>query len=210
MLAFVLGELVGFIPPAVVGATLGAAGASDAAMVLGLAAAGALEGAALGFTQSRVLARYLPALDGRAWIWATAGAAAVAWAVGMGGPVLFSSGIPLWVAFAAMIPAWTLALLAMGVAQWWVMRRVLPRCARWIPITAGAWLVGVMIPVAAISLMPDGTPAWAMVVVAVTAAIAMGVTVGALTGGALMALIRRSASMGDSRTHTNPSEDPVP
>lgn len=191
--AFVLGELVGFIPPAVVGTALGSAGAGDAGMVLGLAAAGALEGAAIGFTGSRVLARYLPDLDGRAWILATAGAAAFAWAVGMSGPALFSSGIPMWLGLAVMVPAWIAALLAMGVAQWLVLRRVLARCARWVPVTAGAWLLGVMIPVAAISLTPEGTPAWAMVVIAVSAAIAMGITVGVLTGGVLAGLIRRSA-----------------
>jgi hypothetical protein len=194
--AFVLGELVGFIPPAMVGTALGRAGAGDAALVLGLALAGALEGAAIGFTGSRVLARYLPDVDDRAWIIATSAAAAFAWAVGMGGPALLTSGIPVWLGLVVMVPAWIAALLAMGVAQWLVLRRVLARCVRWIPATAGAWLVGVMIPVAAISLTPEGTPAWAMVAIAVTAAIAMGITVGVLTGGVLVGLIRRHVHAG--------------
>ena len=192
--ACVLGELVGFLPPAVVGTALGSAGASDPVMVVGLAAAGALEGAALGYAQSRVLDRHLPALDGTAWVLATAGAAAFAWAVGMGGPALFDSGLPVGLVLAVMVPAWLAALLAMGAAQWWVLRQVLPRSARWIPVTAGAWLLGVLIPVAAISLTPDGAPAWARVAIAVAAAVGMGVTVGVLTGGALMGLIRRSGS----------------
>jgi hypothetical protein len=46
ILAFVFGELVGFIPPAVVGATLGAAAASAAAVAMGVTVA-ALTGGAL-------------------------------------------------------------------------------------------------------------------------------------------------------------------
>jgi hypothetical protein len=55
ILAFRWGELLGFVP-AVVGATLGLAGAPDASMVAALTAAGALEGAVLGVVQGRVSA----------------------------------------------------------------------------------------------------------------------------------------------------------
>ncbi len=192
--AFVIGELVGFIPPAVTGALLAGAGIDGFPLVLGLTVAGSLEGAALGFAQSRVLSRHVPPLDGGRWIAWTAAAAAFAWFAGMSGPALFESeALTMPVAFAVMVPVWICALLGMGFGQWLVLRRSVPRSVRWIPITAGAWLVGVMIPVAALSLLPDNSPAWAMVSVAVAAAVAMGVTVGALTGGTLVRLIRRSA-----------------
>ena len=199
--AFLLGELVGFIPPAVVGTTLGSAGASDAAMVTGLTLAGSLEGAAIGYAQSRVLARYVPALDGRAWIRATAVAAAFAWFVGMSGPALFSAEVlPVGLVLAIMIPAWTCGLLAMGYLQWRVLRTCIPGSARWVPVTAGAWLIGVMIPVAALSVVPNGSAPWVMVTVAIIAAVAMGVAVGALTGGTLAGLVRRDVRAGTLTT----------
>lgn len=191
--AFVVGELVGFIPPALVGTALGVAGAGDAALIAGLTAAGALEGAALGYTQSRVLARYLPSLDGRAWVVGTSAGAAFAWFVGMSGPAVFAVGVPVWLALLVMVPAWLTGLLAMGAAQWLVLRRAVPRCRRWVPLTAAAWLVGVMIPVAAISLTPDAAPVPARAAVAVAAAVAMGATVGLLTAGVLRGLIRQRA-----------------
>jgi hypothetical protein len=61
--AFVAGELIGFVPPALTGAALGAAGSPDLVLVGGLTAAGLLEGAALGVTQARVLAQFAPAVD---------------------------------------------------------------------------------------------------------------------------------------------------
>lgn len=194
--AFVVGEMVGFIPPAVAGTVLAARQAGDGAMVVGLTVAGALEGAALGMTQSRVLRRYVPALDGPRWVVLTAAAAAFAWFVGMSGPVLLGSDrIPIWAGLAVMVPAWASALLGMGFGQWLVLRRAIPRSARWIPVTAGAWLLGVLIPVAAVSLTPDATPAWARVAVAVASAVAMGVTVGMLTGGTLAGLIRARTTL---------------
>ncbi len=79
----------------------------------------------------------------------------------------------------------------MGWAQWLVLRRVVPRSGRWVPVTSGAWLLGVMIPVVALSAAPNGWPGWAHVVVGVSAAVAMGLTVGALTGRTLQRLLDR-------------------
>jgi hypothetical protein len=50
-----LGELVGFIAPALAGAATYAADAAGLVQLVALAAAGSIEGAALGFAQSRVL-----------------------------------------------------------------------------------------------------------------------------------------------------------
>jgi hypothetical protein len=192
-LAFLVGELVGFVPPAVTGAALAGAGAPDGVLVAGLTLAGSVEGAVLGVFQARVLARYAPMLDGRAWVGATATAAGFAWLVGMGGGALMGSDVvpaPLLLAF--LVPAWAAALLAMGFAQWLCLRRVVPDAGRWVWVTAGAWLIGVMIPVAALSAAPNGWPAWLRAVVGVVAAVAMGVTVGAITGGTLERLLRAS------------------
>jgi len=191
-LAFVLGELVGFVPPAVTGATLGAIGVSDAVLVAGLTVAGMFEGAALGFAQSRVFARHAPGVDRRAWIGATTAAAGFAWLIGMGGGSLMGSELaPPGVLALVLVPAWTAALLAMGWAQWLVLRRTVPRSGRWIWVTSGAWLLGVMIPVVALSATPDPSPGWVRGVIAVLAAVAMGLTVGTLTGRTLERLLHR-------------------
>lgn len=189
-LAFVVGELVGFVPPAVTGATLAAIGAPDAALVLGLTLAGSLEGAAIGVTGSRVLARYAPKVDGRRWVSATAAAAAFAWLVGMGGGALMGADVaPPALLLVVLVPAWCAALCAMGAAQWLVLREVVPRSSRWVWVNAGAWLVGVMIPVVALSAAPNGWPGWAHAVVGVAAAVLMGLTVGSLTGRTLQRLL---------------------
>lgn len=53
--------------------------------------------------------------------------------------------------------------------------------------------VGVLIPVTALSVVPNGWPLAAHVVMAIASAVAMGATVGALTGRTLRQLDDRSA-----------------
>ena len=189
--AFVAGELVGFIPPAVTGAVLGSLGVGDVALVAGLVLAGVLEGAAIGAAQAWVLRGVLPALPFGHWVLATALGATLAWLAGMGGVALVQAvGPAAWVVVG---PAMVVGLFAMGTLQWLVLRRHVPRSGRWVPVTSGAWLLGVMIPVAALSLAPDSWPPAALMVLGVLAAVAMGATVGLLTGGTLVRLLRRAA-----------------
>ena len=181
--AFVVGEMVGFVPPAVCGATLAAIGASDVVLVVGLTLAGLLEGMAIGVAQARVLARYAPAINGRDWVTATMAGAGFAWFVGMGGGALMGGDVaPPVVVAALLVPAWCAALLSMGYLQSRVMRRTVPRSGRWVWVTAGAWLLGVMIPIVVLTTAPNGWPGWAHVMVGVIGAMAMGLTVGALVG----------------------------
>ena len=83
-------------------------------------------------------------------------AAALAWLAGMGG----SAAVQAWgpVALVVVGPAMVAGLLAMGVLQWLVLRRHVPGSGRWVPVTSAAWLVGVLIPVAALSAVPNGWP----------------------------------------------------
>jgi hypothetical protein len=118
------------------------------------------KGALLGVAQVRVLERDAPAIDGQAWVVATAAAAGFAWFVGMGGSALAGSDIaPAGVLLGVLAPAWATALLSMGYAQWLVLRRAVPRSGRWIWVTSGAWLLGVTIPVVALSASPTAGPA---------------------------------------------------
>ena len=191
--ATAVGELVGFIPPAVTGATLAALGASDPVLVIGLTLAGMAEGAVLGVAQAKVLSGYRPAVDDRAWVRATALAAGLAWFVGMGGGAVMGTDPPPLV-LVLLVPAWAAGLLAMGYAQWRVLRPTIPRSGRWVGVTAGAWLVGVMIPVAVLSAAPNAWPGWAHAVAGVLAAVAMGVTVGALTAPTMARLLSSVAA----------------
>jgi len=189
--AFVLGELVGFVPPALTGAGLANAGVTDPVLVSGLVVAGAAEGAILGFAQGRVLTAALPGPITSRWVVATALGAAVAWLAGMGGSALIQawgvSVVPL------VVPGFVIGLCAMGFLQWCVLRPHLSRCLVWVPVTAGSWLVGVLIPVAALSLVPNSWPLLSHVSVGVAAAVAMGATVGAISGGTLDRLLARAA-----------------
>lgn len=188
-LAVALGELVGFVPPAVTGASLAALGAPDVALVLGLTLAGALEGLSVGVAQASVLRRHAAGVDGRRWIRATVVGAAFAWFVGMGGGALMGSSVAPALLLVVMVPAWIAALLAMGFLQWRVLRHTVPRSGRWVPVNAGAWLLGVMIVVVALSAAPNSWPGAVHAVIGVAAAVAMGLTVGALTARTLADLL---------------------
>ena len=145
--------------------------------------------------QQRVLARDAPAVEGRAWVAATVAAAGFAWFVGMGGAAVMGAGIePAWAPAALLVPAWVAALLSMGYGQWVVLRRAVPRSSRWVAVTAGAWLLGVMIPITALSIVPNDWSPLAFFVVGVASAVAMGLTVGAVTGGTLERLLATQPS----------------
>lgn len=191
--AFVVGELVGFVAPAVTGAALAAADAPDVALVVGLTVAGVVEGLCLGVAQAHVLARDVPGVERGQWIRGTAAGAGLAWFVGMGGGALMGSEIaPPGVLLMLLVPAWTMGLLAMGALQWLVLRRVVPRSGRWVWVSAGAWLVGVMIPVAALSAAPNSWPPAVHAVIGVGAAVVMGCTVGLITGATMQRLVEQA------------------
>ncbi|MBY5161192.1 hypothetical protein [Salsipaludibacter albus] len=190
VVALSVGEAIGFVPPALAGATLATAGVADSWLVVGLTVAGVVEGVAIGVFGARVLARHLPDVDRVDWVVATALAAGLAWFLGMGGSaVLGAADDHAALVLVAVVPAWFAGLLAMGYAQWLVLRRVVARASRWIWVSAGAWLVGVAIPVTALSVVPNDWPAAGHLAVGVVSAVAMGATVAVLTGATLVRLV---------------------
>ena len=198
--ACLLGELAGFVPPAVTGAALGALGAPDLIMVAALTVAGAAEGAVLGTFQGRVVARAIPAVAARRWARVTAVAAACAWIVGMSAsPLVSATGPP---ALILVAPAAVAALWSMGGLQARVLGDAVDDTHHWPAVTALAWMVGVTIPVVALSSLPSGTPAVLAVLVAVAAAVAMGTTVGAVTGQTLQAIV---TTAGDRHGMSGPT-----
>ncbi|MBJ8347028.1 hypothetical protein JGU72_20350 [Antrihabitans sp. YC2-6] len=139
-----LAETIGFAVPAIVGVSTAAS--SPAVALPALVAAGAVEGAILGWGQASVLRRTLPGLSKTRWISATAAAAAFAYVLGMA-PSTWASGITRWPGVATIATMSILGvaiLLSVGTAQWFALRAHVANASRWIPLTAVAWLVGLV------------------------------------------------------------------
>lgn len=103
------GECAGFAIPAVAGAV-----ARDAPLELLLTlilAAGAAEGAVLGWSQSRVLRRVIGGFSGVQWIGRTSVAAMVAWLIGVIGVIGVLGGVLMAAAMAAVTGAGLVRLL---------------------------------------------------------------------------------------------------
>jgi hypothetical protein len=97
-------------------------------------------GALLGWTQAIVLRQVVTSLDTDSWIRATVLGAMLTYAMGMLPSLLFPLPVPAMIATAAI--AGMVLLCSIGAAQWRVLRRHRPDSAWWIPVTAGAWLLG--------------------------------------------------------------------
>ena len=124
--AVTAGEFVGFAVPAVVGAMV--ADRSAWVTLPALVAAGCAEGTIVGWSQARVLRTALPALSMRRWILGTAGAAAVAWLLGLL-PSVSRDWWSTWPTSAVLFTAAVLVsllLCSVGVGQWLELRRHLP------------------------------------------------------------------------------------
>jgi hypothetical protein len=156
-------------------------------------AAGSVEGAVLGYAQWRALRLALPAVGWREWMGATAMAAALAWALGMLPNTLMDAA---GVGAGGMIAAWVIVapaiLLSIGVAQWLVLRRHLPRAALWVPANIVGWILGLAPTFIGPALASETTPVWMLAAIAVASGLAMGCIVGGVTGWALLRLLRNA------------------
>jgi hypothetical protein len=189
VLATTIGEVVGFAVPAAVGAL--ALRLPDAMLFALIVPAGMIEGAVLAGAQWRVLRSVVPGISGQRWVLATALAAGLAYVIGMTLANLRElAAVPPAVLIGAMVLLGLLFLLSLGGAQWLVLRRHLPRAGWWVVANAVAWPLGVAVPVIALSLLPDGAPALAWAATGIVSGLLMGVVVGAITGLALVWLVR--------------------
>lgn len=184
------GEVVGFCVPATIGALT--VHASAAVVLATIVAAGAVEGMVLGAAQASVLRRAVSGVAARAWVAATAGAAAVAYAIGMLPSTLAGLGVDLspslWFTIGPVLGV--ALLLSIGTAQWLVLRRVLPRFARWIGVTAAAWTVGLAVFLGfAMPLWHPGQPASTVIGIGVVGGLLMAATTSAITGEGLRRLL---------------------
>lgn len=189
------GEVAGFTAPAV----LGAVSASWSALpgLLVMVAAGVVEGAVLGWAQSRALVRVLPRLRARRFVAGTAAGAAIAYAVGMAPSRLAGTVDPPVAVLVVGGTVGALVLLAsIGIGQWWELRHCLPHSGSWVLTTAGAWAVGLAAFMAvAMPLWHEGQSVAQVAVVGLLGALVMAATVAALTGLALIRLLARPESI---------------
>ena len=192
-----MGELAGFCVPALVGGLLREA---PPLLVLGaMVLAGSVEGAILGWSQSRVLRRRLLGFNEARWVGATAVAAAAAWFVGML-PSTFHEQWSTWPTLLTVlvaIPWAALLLTSIGLGQWRELRRHVPRAARWVLITAAGWGAGLIVFTAvATPLWQPGQDTALIVAIGIGAGGLMAVTMALLTGWGMRHLIHPSRRPG--------------
>ena len=191
LLAVFLGETLGFFVP-VLAYVLGGDGLPAGLRLAAFALAGAGEGAVLGVAQSRVLAGVLPGLSTRAWVGRTALAAALAWVLGMAPSAVDGwTDWPVAVRLVLAVLGGSALLLSIGVAQWTVLRRLVPAAARWIGWTALAWLAGLAVFMAvATPLWQPGQAVWLIALIGALAGALMALTMAAVTGRGVVLLVR--------------------
>lgn len=185
-----LGEALGFLAPAAAGAA-----SVDLPVVAGVPlvlAAGAVEGAVLGWSQALVLSRAVPGLARARWVVLTSAAAVAAYVLGYAMTAAGGSGAG-WLAIAGATVAGALLLLTLGGAQWLELRRHLPGAARWIGWTALGWLVALG------AFLAIATPLWhagqdpaTVVAIGAGAGIVMAFVQSAVTGGGLLRMLARA------------------
>ncbi|MEO6083827.1 MAG: hypothetical protein ABIQ18_12070 [Umezawaea sp.] len=185
-----LAEFLGFAVPAGVGAIT-----ADSPIVLAvpvLLAAGAVEGAALGWGQSSVLRRALPELSRSRWVAATSAAAVLAYLAGLA-PSTWGAVMTTWPPVPMILAAGVLGCVllgSIGTAQWLVLRHHLPRAGSWIATTAAAWLLGLAVFLGfATPLWQPGQPLPLIVLIGIAGGLLMAATTTAVTGYALRRLL---------------------
>ncbi|MFE3755871.1 hypothetical protein ACFXO9_16350 [Nocardia tengchongensis] len=139
-----MGELLGFLAPALAGALT--VHASTAVLAPVMLAAGAAEGAVLGYFQAGVLRSVLPGFRSGTWTAVTSAGAVVAWSIGLL-PMLYGERFgdwPIAVQIPVVVAASLFLLFSIGVAQWTVLRRFTDRAALWSLASAVAWIGGLL------------------------------------------------------------------
>jgi hypothetical protein len=182
------GEALGFLIPAIVGASLAVTDSSTSIVYPSMILAGAAEGALLGTGQAIGLgkARFAPAWS---WISSTAIGAALAWSIGLYPSTFgFDFRMPLAVPIAVIGAA--LLLSTIPTLQWLVFRHRDRRTALWIPLNIGAWAIAILWTVLPSPFIDGHTPIAVIVAIYSAAGLFMAVTVAMLSGLAMRRLYR--------------------
>lgn len=173
VLATAGGMLVGFLPALLLVNFLDLAFAQIAVPVVA--------GTVIGFAQWIVLRRYVTATtDWDLWDGLT-------WAAGYVLGLLFIQMLPDSI-FAAFIGYFLFGVVVAAV-QWPVLRREIPQVLTWIVASALAWAVGYWVSLGILSLFRD--PVIAPAVGTAVNAVTTGLVAGAITGLALIWIVRK-------------------
>lgn len=148
--------------------------------------AGVIEGLCLGLGQAHALRGTPGQVPRLPWVAATAAAAGVAWSIGMLPPTLSDVGVALdlgqpvtWVLIGL---GGVMLLASIPTAQWVVLRSVIRRAWRWIPLNMVAWLVGLIFTFAPGPFIDQTSPPVLIASLYAAAGMAMGASVATLTG----------------------------
>ena len=150
---------------------------------LGLAqiAVPVLAGTVIGFAQWLVLRRYVTAST--RWDWTDG----ISWAAGYILGLLLIQALPSTV-FVVFIGYFLFGVIV-ALVQWPVLRREIPQVFTWLVASAVAWAVGYWVSQAVLSLFTD--PLIAPIVGTAVIAITSGLVAGAITGVALIWIVRK-------------------
>lgn len=208
-----LGELIGLGTTASV--TVGAFMINDRlplwlGLALGVGVAlvgGVVEGGTVGTAQWLVLRRALPAMRWRSWALATAVGGFIAWVLGMLPSTIMSATAHAATAATAAggspadIPDAVQLVLAaamglfvlgpiLGVPQWRVLRRFVPRAGWWVLANGVAWAVGMPLVFLGVQAGAAGGSPWRAIAAGALSLLAAGAAVGAVHGAAMVWLLR--------------------
>lgn len=217
--ASAVGELVALPLAALIISAAIQSGASGANLLLIAAGAlaGIVRGTIVGGLQWLALRRPVQRLSGWCWTLMTALGSALPWAWGMSmkSSLHLAQGNDAAVLGAVFLLA-LLTGVALGGAQWMVLRRVLHPAGWWMPASILAWLLGVVVLIGGASLIQTGTPLWSLLLISGITGLVVGSMVGIVTGLALIGLtgfhvVRSHPVFGKSmpRTRITASSRPV-
>jgi hypothetical protein len=160
-----------------------------------------LEGLLVGWAQARVLRAILPGLAAPRWVRATALGAGAAWLLGMLPSTLMALQTPpstagasppgeppALVQYALAVGLGAITGPVLGLGQWLVLRREVPRAARWIPANAAAWAVGMVVIFVGMDRVPWQAGGIAMAAGVYAVCALAGAAVGAIHGRVLLSL----------------------
>ncbi len=176
-----------------------------AAAALAVLAGTFIEGIVVGTAQWLVLHRPLKSIRWRVWVLATAIGAFVAWTLGMI-PSTFMLASPdtgaatsaqmsdLMVYALAAVMGFVLGSI-LGVPQWLVLRRHLPKAGWWVLANALAWMVGMVVVFVGTSFIPPEGITISVALMLLLFLFAAGAAVGAVHGLVLIWLLRSRSLM---------------
>jgi hypothetical protein len=172
------------------------------AAALGVLAGTLIEGSVVGTAQWLVLRRPLKSMRWRAWALATALGACVAWTLGVIPSILLSTAPDTGGAAPGEMSDLVVYALAagmglvlgpvLGVPQWLVLRRHLPKAGWWVLANALAWMVGMVVIFIGTSFIPaEGGITLPVALLLLLFVVAAGALVGAVHGLVLIWLLHQ-------------------